>query len=466
MSTAQETAPQIAAADPAAAKSALNIQLIASLVSLALLVVVPMFMKNFFVFQLTIILTYAIAILSLNILTGASGQFSLGHSAFFAAGAYACGIMMEHASIPYPIAIPLAGVICFVIGFLFGFPALRLKGVYLALATFALAVAAPPLFKLGTFEHWTGGVQGLLVTKPDAPFGLPISQDRWVYYMTLFIGLVIYVLSVNLLGSRSGRAMMAIRDNEIAASSMGVDLALYKTLTFGVSAGFTGIAGALSAIAIAYVAPDAYTVNFAISLFLGMVIGGVGWLPGSLFGAAFILLVPNISEGISKGLSGAVFGVFIIAVIFLLPNGARQLVGLVHRLWNEEENVSRRWTGREFGPEIGVWTQRGISLAAVVLAVLANYAPAYGFPLSAAAVVFASIGALAGSRTLAVAAALILTFNAQWLTGVPYRSIMQVLTGEMGFRVILLWLFWAIPYAAIAAYSLEYLRLGRSPAYR
>jgi hypothetical protein len=187
MSTAQDTAPQVAAATPAAGKSVLTVPTVASLITLALLIVVPMFMKNFFVFQLTIIVIYAIAILSLNILTGASGQVSLGHSAFFAVGAYACGIMMEHANIPYPLAIPIAGLICFVVGFLFGFPALRLKGVYLALATFALAVAAPPLFKLGTFEHWTGGVQGLLVTKPDAPFELPISQDRYVYYLTLAI---------------------------------------------------------------------------------------------------------------------------------------------------------------------------------------------------------------------------------------------------------------------------------------
>ena len=329
MSTAQDTAANIAAT-PAAGKPTLTIPLAASLIALAALIIVPMFLKNFYVFQLTIIVIYAIAILSLNILTGASGQVSLGHSAFFAVGAYAAGIMMEHASIPYPLAIPLAGLICFIVGFLFGFPALRLKGVYLALATFALAVAAPPLFKLGTFEHWTGGVQGLLVTKPEPPFELPISQDRYVYYLSLVIALIIYLLSVNLLNSRSGRALMAIRDNEIAASSMGIDLALYKTLAFGISAGFTGIAGALGAIAVAYIAPDAYTFNFAIALFLGMVIGGVGWLPGSLAGAAFIVLVPNMAESISKGLSGAVFGVFIIAVIFLLPNGARQLAYYVY----------------------------------------------------------------------------------------------------------------------------------------
>ena len=143
----------------------------------------------------------------------------------------------------------------------------------------------PQLLKLGFFEHWTGGVQGLVVTKPDAPFGLPMSQDMWLYYFTLVITIGIYIASVNLLRSRSGRAFMAIRDNEIAASAMGVDVALYKTLAFGVSAGITGVAGGLGAIAVQFVAPDGYTITLAISLFLGMVVGGVGWLPGSIVGS-------------------------------------------------------------------------------------------------------------------------------------------------------------------------------------
>jgi len=192
---------------------------------------------------------------------------------------------------------------------------LRLSGVYLALATFALATAMPQLLKLGYFEHWTGGVQGLVVTKPDAPeivqsmlawMHLKMSQDMWLYYFTLLITIAIYIFSVNLLRSRSGRAFMAIRDNEIAASAMGINVALYKTLAFGVSAGITGIAGGLGAIAVQFVAPDGYTITLAISLFLGMVVGGVGWLPGSIVGSAFIIFVPNIAEGISKGLSGAV----------------------------------------------------------------------------------------------------------------------------------------------------------------
>jgi branched-chain amino acid transport system permease protein len=299
---------------------------------LLLFLVVPLFVKNFIIFQLTTVLIYGIAVLALNILTGGSGQFSLGQSAFYAVGAYTSAILIEHGNMNYALTLPLAGLICFVFGFLFGLPALRLSGVYLALATFALATAMPQLLKLGFFEHWTGGVQGLVVTKPDAPFGLPMSQDTWLYYFTLAIAIGIYVAAVNLLRSRSGRALMAIRDNEIAASAMGVDVALYKTLAFGVSAGITGIAGGLGAIAVQFVAPDSYTIQLAIALFLGMVVGGVGWLPGSIVGSAFIVFVPNIAEGISKGLSGAVFGVLLFIVIFLVPHGARQVAFVAQSL--------------------------------------------------------------------------------------------------------------------------------------
>ena len=331
MSALQETAAD-APAVAVPAKKGMALGPLASLLVLAILIAMPLFVKNFIIFQMTMWLIYAIAVLALNILTGGSGQFSLGQSAFYALGAYTSAILMEHAGVNYALTLPVAGVICFAAGFLFGLPALRLSGVYLALATFALATAMPQLLKLGVFEHWTGGVQGLVVTKPDAPFGLPLSQDMWLYYFTLVISIAIYIFSVNLLRSRSGRAMMAIRDNEIAASAMGVDVSLYKTLAFGVSAGITGVAGGLGAIAVQFVAPDGYTIQLAIALFLGMVVGGVGWLPGSLAGAAFIVFVPNIAESVSKGLSGAVFGVILIIIIFLLPNGARQLAYMVQHL--------------------------------------------------------------------------------------------------------------------------------------
>jgi branched-chain amino acid transport system permease protein len=288
-------------------KRAMTLGLGTSLVVLAALVLAPLFVKNFIIFQMTMLLIYGLAVLALNILTGGSGQFSLGQSAFYAVGAYTSAILMEHVGMNYALTLPIAGLICFGFGFLFGQPALRLSGVYLALATFALATAMPQLLKLGFFEHWTGGVQGLVVTKPDAPFGLPMSQDMWLYYFTLVITIGIYIASVNLLRSRSGRAFMAIRDNEIAASAMGVDVALYKTLAFGVSAGITGVAG-------------------------GLGVGGVGWLPGSIVGSAFIIFVPNIAEGISKGLSGAVFGVLLFLVIFLVPHGARQVAIVAQQL--------------------------------------------------------------------------------------------------------------------------------------
>ncbi|CCD95035.1 putative high-affinity branched-chain amino acid transport system permease protein livM (ABC superfamily, membrane) [Bradyrhizobium sp. ORS 375] len=331
MSAVEEIASQAPAVE-AVPKRAMTLSSGTAFVIVLLLLVVPLFVKNFIIFQMTMLLIYGLAVLALNILTGGSGQFSLGNSAFYAIGAYTSAILMEQYNVNYALTLPVAGVICFGAGFLFGQPALRLSGVYLALATFALATAMPQILKLGFFEQWTGGVQGLVVTKPDAPFGLPMSQDMWLYYFTLAITIAIYIFSVNLLRSRSGRAFMAIRDNEIAASAMGIDVATYKTLAFGVSAGITGVAGGLGAIAVQFVAPDSYTITLAISLFLGMVVGGVGWLPGSFVGSAFIIFVPNIAEGISKGLSGAVFGVLLFLVIFLVPHGSRQVAMVAQQL--------------------------------------------------------------------------------------------------------------------------------------
>jgi branched-chain amino acid transport system permease protein len=208
-------------------------------------------------------------------------------------------------------------------------PALRLEGVYLALATFALAVATPQFLKLSPLEHWTGGVQGVVITKPDPPFRLPLSQDQWLYFFTLAVALLLYWAARNLVASRSGRALLAIRDNPVAARAMGVDTALYKSLAFGVSAFYTGIAGALGAIAVQFVAPDSFTFPLSVAFFVGLVVGGVGWLPGALIGAAFILFVPNFAEQVSKGLSGAVYGVALIGLIYLMPSGAGGLAAAI-----------------------------------------------------------------------------------------------------------------------------------------
>jgi branched-chain amino acid transport system permease protein len=301
----------------------------ASAIALIVIVLLPFVAKNFFIFQLTMALIYAVAILGLNLLTGFNGQFSLGHSAFYAIGAYTAAILMDQADVAYYWTLPIAGLVCLTVGFLFGLPALRLEGIYLALATFALAIAIPQLLKCTPLEPWTGGVQGVVIIKPDAPFGLPINSDQWLYFFTVAVAIVLYVCAINLVHSRSGRAMIAIRENPIAASAMGINVSLYKSLTFGVSALYTGVAGALGAIAVQFVAPDSFTYFLSIALFVGLIVGGVGSIGGTLIGGLFVLFVPNIAEQISKGLAGAVFGVILILVIYVMPSGAAGLARLV-----------------------------------------------------------------------------------------------------------------------------------------
>jgi branched-chain amino acid transport system permease protein len=323
MSVREESSAITAAGKPVSRFGARNW---AGIVVVLVLAALPLFLTNFTVFQLTMMLIYAIAILGLNLLTGINGQFSLGHGAFYAIGAYTAAILMEDAGLAYGWTLPAAGLICFLSGFLFGLPALRLEGIYLALATFGLAVAMPQFLKLSVIEPWTGGVQGIVITKPDAPFGLPLSQDQWLYYFTLVVGLLLCWFAVNLVSSRSGRALMAIRDNPLAARAMGVNTALYKSLAFGVSAAFTGIAGALGAIVVQFVAPDSFTFFLSVALFVGLVVGGVGWLPGALVGGAFIVFIPNVAEHFNKALAGAVYGVILILLIYLMPTGAGGLV--------------------------------------------------------------------------------------------------------------------------------------------
>jgi branched-chain amino acid transport system permease protein len=296
---------------------------------LVILAVIPFVTKNFYIFQITLALIYAIAILGLNLLTGFNGQFSLGHSAFYAIGAYTAAIMMENMGIHYAWTLPAAAIVCFVFGFLFGLPALRLEGIYLALATFALAIAIPQVLKSSVVEHWTGGVQGIVIIKPDAPFGLPLNSDQWLYLFTVVTAIVMYVCAANLVKSRTGRALIAIRDHPVAASAMGINVSLYKSLTFGVSALYTGVAGALGAIAIAFVAPDSFTFSLAVALFVGLVVGGVASIPGTIVGGFFVLFVPNIAEHFSKGLAGAVYGVILLLIIFVMPMGAAGLGRLI-----------------------------------------------------------------------------------------------------------------------------------------
>ena len=299
------------------------------------LIILPFLFKNYRVFQFNLVMVYAIAILGLNILTGFNGQISLGHGAFYAFGAYTAAIMMDKMGAPYWATLPIAGVVCFVFGYLMGFPALRLAGHYLALATFALALAVPQLLKYKKIEGWTGGVQGIVLNKPPAPFefslfGQPLSPDRWLYFFSLAVTVLMFILAYNLLHGRVGRALVAVRDHPIAATAMGINLPVFKSITFGVSAAYCGVAGAMAAVVVAYVSPDSFTVNLSIFLLVGVVVGGLASIPGAIFGAMFIQYVPNIADEISKSAPAAIYGVLLIGLMYLMPTG---VMGGLHRLW-------------------------------------------------------------------------------------------------------------------------------------
>jgi len=289
----------------------------------------PFFTSSYHLFQLTMVLVYAIALLGLNILTGFNGQFSLGHGAFYAIGAYTTAILLDQTVVPYWATIPIAGAICLIAGFLFGLPALRLEGLYLALATFALAVATPQILKYKNFDHWTGGVQGIIINKPDPPPGLPLDSDQWLYFFCLLCTVPLFVMGWNLLRGRTGRALVAIREHPIAAATMGIDTALYKSLTFGVSAMYTGIAGALGALVAQFVSPDSFQLFLSISFLVGIVIGGIASISGAVFGAVFIEFVPNIADQISKAAPWAIYGIFLIAFMYAMPLGVAGLIRVV-----------------------------------------------------------------------------------------------------------------------------------------
>lgn len=291
--------------------------------------VLPFFIANYRVFQLTLALAYAIAILGLNMLMGFNGQISLGHGAFYAIGAYTAAILMDKGGVPYWLTIPIAGVICLAAGFLFGLPALRLEGLYLSIATLALGIAMPQILKHKVFEHWTGGSQGLVIMKPDPPEWLKISQDQWLYFFVLAWTVLLFFIAWNLLRGRVGRAMVAIRDQPVAAQAMGVNTAMVKSMTFGVSAMYTGIAGALGAIVVQFVAPDSFGIFLSFTLFIGVVIGGLSSISGAIYGALFIQFIPNVADEISKAAPWAIYGVFLIAFMYVMPTGVAGFVRIV-----------------------------------------------------------------------------------------------------------------------------------------
>jgi branched-chain amino acid transport system permease protein len=310
--------------------------IVAFVVLAVVVAVVPSFVSAFRAQQLAYVGIYLVALIGLNVLTGYTGQISLGHGAFMAIGGYTTAILMSDHGVKDVWTIPVAALVAGIAGFLFGIPALRLSGLYLALATFAIAVSMPAVIK--RFEGFTGGGGGINLfgtpeltasLTPVTILGQELTFNDWLYYLCWTVALIGYVIAWLLLRGRTGLALRAVRDSETAAQSSGVSLPRYKTLAFGVSAAYAGAAGALFAIATTFVNPDTFPVALSILLLVGVVVGGLGSLVGLIAGAVFIQFLPIWAQEISKspGAPSVVSGLVLIALMFVLPMGVAGLVG-------------------------------------------------------------------------------------------------------------------------------------------
>jgi branched-chain amino acid transport system permease protein len=331
-------------------------QQIVGIVAFALFAVgvflLPLWIGSFRAQQLAFVGIYLIALLGLNVLTGYTGQISLGHGAFMAIGGYTTAILMAgnvqfgqegvlaiEGGMKDVWTIPIGGLVAGAVGLAFGLPALRLSGLYLALATFAIAVAMPSAIR--RFEEFTGGGSGINLfglpeltagITPVEIFGQELVYNDWLYYLCWSVALVLFAVAWLILRGRTGRAFRAVRDSETAAVSSGVSLARYKTLAFGISAAYAGVAGSLFAISTTFVNPDTFPILLSINLLVGVVVAGLGGLTGLVFGAIFIQFIPLWAQGESgagflpefvkePGSPQIVLGAVLILLMFFLPNG-------------------------------------------------------------------------------------------------------------------------------------------------
>ena len=321
--------------------------LVAVLFFFGLPTVIPSFQTS----EWTQVLIFAIVIMGLNILVGYSGQISLGHGALMALGAYTTAILVHRYHVDYLVTIPIAGLLTGLVGFLLGIPALRLSALYLALATFALAVVTPSLIKRP--DQLTGGVRGISLIAPDPPQfakdafaavtgGTVMTSDQWLYYVTLLIALLLFWFAWNIIRHRPGRAMRALRDREVAAAAYGINVAGYKTMAFGISAFYAGIGGALYGITNLFVSPDTFPLALSFQLLVGTVIGGLASIAGPLLGGIFTFWLPimsnqfvasqpwipvQIATALQRAGPAVTYGVLLILIMIFAPNG---VVGLVY----------------------------------------------------------------------------------------------------------------------------------------
>jgi branched-chain amino acid transport system permease protein len=310
--------------------------------------VLPRFVGDFTAYELAIVGMYYIALLGLAILTGYGGQISLGHGAFMAIGGYTTAILSVDGIYGHQIrdlwTIPLGGVVAGLAGLLVGLPALRLSGLYLALITFGIAVSFPQLPK--KFDHLFGGTTGKVLNIVKAPFGLETTPNNWLYYLTWGIAFVLLVVAWILVRGKPGRALQAVRDSEVAAASSGVNLATYKTLAFGISAFYAGVAGSLYVMSRAYINPDVFPIVLSVYLVAALAIGGLNSFVGLIVGAGVIYVLQNRADDVTRwlnhlpaldldpkqpGMPSVIFGAVLIVVMVLLPTG---LGGLLRRVFS------------------------------------------------------------------------------------------------------------------------------------
>ncbi|MBS0638779.1 MAG: branched-chain amino acid ABC transporter permease [Acetobacteraceae bacterium] len=318
---------------------------------LVLLIVAPMILGEFYVGELGGLFIFAVAGVGLMLLVGYTGLISLGHAAFLGIGAYTNAVLLKQ-GVPFLITLPIAGIFTGICGAAIGRPTLRMSGLYLAIATLAFGSIVGTIFQ--KWEHVTGGFDGFAVPTPYV-FGIPLDNTTGIYYMSLVVLIFVMWIAANLLRSPTGRAWVAIRDSEVSAQSMGINLARYKTMSFAISAGMTGLAGALFAHYVRFLAPDAFDVLLSVQFITIVFVGGLGSLRGAILGAAFVRLLPqgiaivrdDLPFGIGRlpGLEPSLFGLVLVLVILFQPAGLNGM-WLKFKAWFQQYPFKRMVSGR------------------------------------------------------------------------------------------------------------------------
>ncbi len=304
-----------------------SLRAIPVLAILALAIAAPFTLSSFMTFQLAAVLTYAPAVLGLVIITGLTGQLALGNGAFFAVGAYTTAILVQTYGWPFWATFPVAAAISFAGGVLFGIPGLRLRGHFLAVLTLSIAVAVPQVIK--HFEGLTKGASGMSVFLPDPPAWLGMDSTQMAYFVALAVTVLAFVMTRALRVSRIGRALEAVRDNELVAVSLGINAAYFKVAAFGYSTLLAGLGGSAFTVSVGFVAPENFTIDLAAFLIIALVVGGKKSEWGALIGSLFIVVVPLYAGSIAPALSGLCFAAAVILFILLLPEG---MAGLPRRV--------------------------------------------------------------------------------------------------------------------------------------